>query len=209
MLRRVLSPQNTFSCKWVDFLLVFFFFCLACYHFLTLWAVSIVSSSRLTHSLWLISLCLSWILLPAFEALQWADDCLGRDYYTNLSTLLCQTLSPGRLTVCVCVCVSVCVCVCVYVSRFHYTGESVCVPAPLSVCSCVPMSVWVCSICVFTVHACVGVPLQWSAPPRLFPVAVAVSGFLPTFITAAAQHTAKPRLCLHVRGCEFMCSCAC
>ena len=126
MLRRVLSPQNTFSCKWVDFLLVFFFFfCLACYYFLTLRAVSIVSSSRLTHSLWLISLCLSWILLPAFEALQWADDCLGRDYYTNLSTLLCQTLSPGRLTVCVCVCVCLCVCVCVCVFLGFITQEKV------------------------------------------------------------------------------------
>lgn len=70
-------------------------------YFLTVWAVSIVNSSKLTHSLWLISLCLSWILLPVFEALQWADDCLGRDYYTNLSTLLCQALSPGRLCVCV------------------------------------------------------------------------------------------------------------
>lgn len=81
-------------------------------------AVSSVNSSKVTHSLWLISLCLSWILLPVFEALQWADDCLGRDYYTNLSTLLCQALSPGRL------CVSVCVCFRVSL-RFHYTRENV------------------------------------------------------------------------------------
>lgn len=82
---------------------VFFFFFFLFFPYIPSWAVSSVNSSKVTHSLWLISLCLSWILLPVFEALQWADDCLGRDYYTNLSTLLCQALSPGRLCVSVCV----------------------------------------------------------------------------------------------------------
>lgn len=85
------------------FLCVFFFFFFLFFPYIPSWAVSSVNSSKVTHSLWLISLCLSWILLPVFEALQWADDCLGRDYYTNLSTLLCQALSPGRLCVSVCV----------------------------------------------------------------------------------------------------------
>lgn len=128
-----------------------FFFVL---HTIISWAVSSVNSSRLTHSLWLISLCLSWILLPVFEALQWADDCLGRDYYTNLSTLFCQALSPGRLCLCVCFLVSL---------HFHYTRESVCMYAPLW------GSLWVlmpiCSIYVFTIHACVWVLLQSSILP--------------------------------------------
>lgn len=85
----------TFSCKWLPL-------CLVSDYFLTVWAVSIVNSSKLTHSLF-ISLCLSWISLPVFEALQWADDCLGRDYYTNLSTLSAKPSAQGAC-VCVCVC---------------------------------------------------------------------------------------------------------
>lgn len=84
-----------------------FSFCLVHDYFLTARAVSIVNSSKLTHSLWLISLCLSWILLPVFEALQWPDDCLGRDYYTNLSTLSAKPSAQGPC-VCVCMCVFLC-----------------------------------------------------------------------------------------------------
>lgn len=54
------------------------FSCLLHDYFPTARVVRAVDSSRVTHSLWLISLCLRRIRLPAFEALQWADDCLGR-----------------------------------------------------------------------------------------------------------------------------------
>lgn len=60
------------------FLFFFFFFCLLHDYFPTARVVSAVNSSKVTHSLWLISLCLRRIRLPVFEALQWADDCLGR-----------------------------------------------------------------------------------------------------------------------------------
>lgn len=105
-----------------------------------MWAQSIMNLFKLSHSLWLISLCLSRILLPVFRALQWADDCLGWDYYTNLSTALCQALSP-RPSPCLSVCVflgfitfslhnRICLLVCcgpfrhiilsLYVSNIHY-----------------------------------------------------------------------------------------
>lgn len=93
----MLGFQMTFSCKWLPL-------CLLSDYFLRARAVSIVNSSKLTHLLLFISLCLSWILLPVFEALQWADDCLGPDYYTNLSTLSAKPSALGA-----CVCVSVCV----------------------------------------------------------------------------------------------------
>lgn len=93
------AHKSTFFSHFYVFFFLFFVF----FPYIPSRAVSSVNSSKVTHSLWLISLCLSWILLPVFEALQWADDCLGRDYYTNLSTLLCQALSPGRLCVSVCV----------------------------------------------------------------------------------------------------------
>lgn len=106
-----------------------FSFCLVHDYFLTARAVSIVNSSKLTHSLWLISLCLSWILLPVFEALQWPDDCLGRDYYTNLSTLSAKPSAQGPR---VCVCVCVCFCASLH---FHYTGESVCMSMSMHLCA--------------------------------------------------------------------------
>lgn len=137
-----------------------------------------MNSSKLTHSLWLISLCLSWILLPVFEALQWADDCLGRDYYTNLSTLLCQALSPGRLCVflgfitislhkrkCLCACSSMSMHLCIYVDM-----------CPQYICSCT-------CVCVSSIT------VIFPSHGRLFfPVAVTVSGLLPTFITDTALH---------------------
>lgn len=103
-------------------------FCLVRDYFSTVRAVSVVNSSKLTHSLWLISLCLSRISLPVFEALQWADDCLGRDYYTNLSTLSAKPSAQGA-SLCVCVCVGARMCVFL---AFHYTfitQEKVCVHA--------------------------------------------------------------------------------
>lgn len=107
-------------------------------------AVSIVNSSKMSHSLWLISLCLSWILLPVFEALQWADDCLGRDYYTNLSTLLCQAFSSGRAHTRVYVCVWVSL-------HFHYTRQNVCLYAPPW--ECILSMLYVCAVYTFCVYA--------------------------------------------------------
>lgn len=103
MLKICLSFTQHTKVHFFPIFMCFFSFFFLFFPYIPSWAVSSVNSSKVTHSLWLISLCLSWILLPVFEALQWADDCLGRDYYTNLSTLLCQALSPGRLCVSVCV----------------------------------------------------------------------------------------------------------
>ena len=151
----MLSSQNTFSYifKSTGFFWSFLWLFFDCVN------RRIVNSSKLTHSLWLISLCLSWILLPVFEALQWADDCLGQNYYTNLSTLHCQALSPGRLCVflgfiivslhrryCLCrPCMSMHLCTYVYmclrymhVYEFHYSNLLLPWQPPLpSGCHCV------------------------------------------------------------------------
>lgn len=157
---------------------VFFFFFFVFSPYIPSWAVSSVNSSKVTHSLWLISLCLSWILLPVFEALQWVDDCLGRDYYTNLSTLLCQALSPGRL------CVSVCVCFRVSL-HFHYTRENVSLDVSLWVSIYVLIFICVCYMyvimCVFVCVSSITV-IFFSTASLLFLLFVTVPGLL-DFIT--------------------------
>lgn len=176
----------------------YIFMQLSGFSFLLCYAVSIVNSSKLTHLLWLISLCLSWILLPVSEALQWADDCLGRDYYTNLSTLLCQALSLGRA--CVCVCVSGC----------HYTFNtqektSMCMLhyeyTFVYLCFYVSAAVYMClsSInVIFSSHS----SLQWLSFCLAF---CQLSSPIRRYMPAKA----KLLLWTHVHGCEHACLCAC
>lgn len=99
-----------------------------------------MNSSKLTHSLWLISLCLSSILLPVFEALQWADDCLGRDYYTNLSTLSAKPSAQGA-----------CVCVCVFLGFIAFSLHK-----RKSLCACSSIRMQLCAyVCTCLQYLCV------------------------------------------------------
>lgn len=163
-------------------------FCLVRDYFSTVRAVSVVNSSKLTHSLWLISLCLSRISLPVFEALQWADDCLGRDYYTNLSTLSAKPSAQGASLR---VCVGARVCFWPFITLSLHKRKCVCMLLHDDAFVCC-----VCTLCVCVYSACTCVSSMtaiFASPGScLFPAAATMSGSLPAFISDnTALHAAK------------------